>query len=338
MTGDELPAAARLWLVAAEWELRHADARERDETLEGLRSHIAEALDRGERVEDILAGLGSPADVADGVDRKTGDLPGPQVAGEPVPARTRRRRVGADGSTGAGRVVHLIGFGLALLGAGWFSLLPGYVESTIDPATGQISGPTTHLLLFTMDPRAAGALAAAVLLTVVPLLVRRRPVRPVAVWIGALMVLLAVATTGWNVGWFLLPAAAATVVAAVLPNGSRKRRRRDGVAAVGRRLRVGYRGAARTPIVGPMNAAIIACGAPGGVGIQSGVDASDTGPARPRIGYGRSAEGHQRVSVSSSLLASGSTSVVPTAAGAISGVAASCPAAASGAGPIASIA
>ncbi|OMH29692.1 hypothetical protein BKD30_00160 [Tersicoccus phoenicis] len=69
-------------------------------------------------------------------------------------------------------------------------------------------------------------------LTAVPLLVRRRPVRPVAAWIGALMVLLAVATIGWNVGWFLLPAAAATVVAAVLPNGPRKRRRRDGLTAV----------------------------------------------------------------------------------------------------------
>ncbi len=73
VTRNELPAEAVAWLAAAEQALRHASAEQTTEIMDGLRSHITEALARGEAVDEVLMRLGPPADVPDPV---LEDIPG----------------------------------------------------------------------------------------------------------------------------------------------------------------------------------------------------------------------------------------------------------------------
>jgi hypothetical protein len=223
VTHNELPAEATAWLAAAEHALLNTATHQRTEIMDGLRSHITEALARGEAVDDVLERLGPPADVADpdGEDL----IRQPEATGlAPVGPDHPPRRREIKGYLTAKRIAQLSGFALAFLTAACISLLPGYVETTVDPATGQIIDTTSHIALFSMDPRTAATLAAAILLTAVPPLVRGRAMQPVTICVAALTVLLAFSTMMWIVGWFILPVALATVIAAALSSAPRDQR------------------------------------------------------------------------------------------------------------------
>jgi hypothetical protein len=224
VTQNELPAEALTWLVAAEQALRRASAEQTTEIMDGLRSHITEALARGEAVEDVLTRLGPPEDVADPA---LEDVPGRRpdiVKSTQVRSDTPPQRAGFKGYMTAKRAAQIISFVLAFLAAAIISLRPGHVETTVDPATGEVIGTSTHIVLFSMDPKIAAALAAAVLLTAIPPLTRGRRMPISTVCVAVLMVILALVTTMWIVGWFIMPAAIAAVIAAALPITPRERR------------------------------------------------------------------------------------------------------------------
>ena len=218
MTHNELPAEATAWLAAAEQALLNAAAPQRAEIMDGLRSHISEALARGETVDDVLERLGPPAGVAD-PDGEDFFIRQPEVTrtAEVGPDRPPARR-GMKGYLTAKRIAQLIAFALAFLTAACISLLPSYVETTVDPATGEIIDTTSHIALFSMDPKTAAAFAAGILLTAVPPLVHGKAMQPVTICVAVLTVLLAFSTMMWIVGWFILPAAIATIIAAALPS------------------------------------------------------------------------------------------------------------------------
>lgn len=123
----------------------------------------------------------------------------------------------------AKRTAQIISFALVLLAAAIISLRTGYVGSTIDPDTGEVISTTTQIVLFNMDPKVAGTLVAALLLTAVPPFIQGRRMPLTTACVAGLMVILALATTIWIVGWFILPAAIAAVIAATLPITHRDR-------------------------------------------------------------------------------------------------------------------
>lgn len=216
MTHNELPAEAVAWLAAAERTLRRASAEQTTEIMDGLRSHITEALARGEAVDDVLMRLGPPTDVADPVfeeiPRRRPDVKPAQMQPPAPPQRS-----GIKGYMSAKRTAQIVSFVLALLATAIISLRTGYVGSTIDPGTGEVISTTTQLVLFSMDPKVAVTLIAALLLTAVPPFVRGRRMPLITVFVAGLMVTLAIASTIWIVGWFVLPAAIAAVIAATIP-------------------------------------------------------------------------------------------------------------------------
>lgn len=222
MTHNELPAEAVAWLAAAEQTLWRASAEQTTEIMDGLRSHITEALARGEAVDDVLSRLGPPTDVADPV---LEDIPGrrPDIKPTQVQSTIPPQRPGIKGYMTATRTAQIVSFSLVLLAAAIISLRTGYVGSTIDPDTGEVISTTTQLVLFNMDPKVAATLIAALLLTAVPPLIRGRRMPLTTVCVAGLMVTLAIVTTIWIVGWFILPAAIATVIAATLPITRRER-------------------------------------------------------------------------------------------------------------------
>lgn len=223
MTHNELPAEAVAWLAAAEQTLRRASAEQTAEIMDGLRSHITEALARGEAVDDVLTRLGPPTDVADPMleelPRRRPDINPAQVQSTAPP-----QRPGLKGYMTAKRTAQIISFALALLAAAIISLRTGYVGSTIDPDTGEVISTTTQLVLFNMDPKIAVTLIAALLLTAVPPFVRGRRMPLTTACVAGIMTILAITTTIWIVGWFILPAAIAAVIAATIPIAPRERR------------------------------------------------------------------------------------------------------------------
>ena len=223
MTHDELPAEATAWLAAAELSLLNVATHQRAEIMDGLRSHITDALARGEIVDNVLERLGPPAGVADsdGEDSviRHPEVIRPAAIGNDHPPRRR----GTKEYLTAKRIAQLIAFALAFMTAACISLIPSYVENTVDPVTGEIIDTTSHIALFSMDPRTAATFAAGILLTAVPPLVHGKAMQPVTICVAALTVLLAVSTMMWIVGWFILPAAITTVIAASLPSLPRGR-------------------------------------------------------------------------------------------------------------------
>lgn len=223
MTHNELPPEAVAWLAAAEQTLRRASAEQTTEIMEGLRSHITEALARGEAVDDVLMRLGSPTDVADPM---LEEIPRRRPVIKPAQEQLSapQQRPGLKGYMTAKRTAQIISFALALLAAAIISLRTGYVSSTVDPDTGEVISTTTHLVLFSMDPKVAATLIAALLLTAVPPFVRGRRMPLTTACVAGIMTILAITTTVWIVGWFILPAAIAAVIAATLPFTPRERR------------------------------------------------------------------------------------------------------------------
>jgi uncharacterized membrane protein len=224
VTRNDLPDEAEAWLAAAEQALRHAFAEQTTEIMDGLRSHITEALARGEEVNEVLTRLGPPAYVADPVIE---DVPGRRasiIKPVQVPATTPPQRPGIKGYMTAKRTAQVSSFALALLAAVIISLQTGYVGYTVNRETGEILSTTTQIALFNMDSKVAGTLVAALLLTAIPPFIRGRRMALVTACISSLLVILALATTIWIVGWFILPAAIAAVVATTLPIAPRDRR------------------------------------------------------------------------------------------------------------------
>ena len=218
MTEFHLPAQAVAWLATAERALSGTDAAQKNEILDGLRSHITEALSRGEMLDDILTRLGPAAKikdstVSDGLDARQSVDAGPATGAprvDPLDVRYFTTR----------RVVQICSLLLALAAAVYVSLLPGYVGGTMD-GTGRIISETTTILFFSMGPKVAGTLIAAITLTTVPLFMGPRA-RHINTAVALLMVILAALTMYWNVGWFIIPAALVSVIAATLPNPHRK--------------------------------------------------------------------------------------------------------------------
>lgn len=212
MTEFHLPAQAIAWLADAERALSGTDAAQKDLILDGLRSHITEALSRGEALDDVLTRLGPAAEIRD-----SAASDGPDA----------RRRADADAVAEAPRVdpvieryfttrraLQLGSLLLALAAAVYISLQPGYVAATLD-STGRIVSETTALAFFTMGPKAAGTLIAAIALTAVPLFLEPRA-RHLNLAVALILVVLAVLSTYWMIGWFILPAALVSVIAATL--------------------------------------------------------------------------------------------------------------------------
>lgn len=218
MTEFNLPAQAIAWLAAAERALSGTDAAQKDEILDGLRSHITEALSRGEALDDVLTRLGPAAEIRDSTASAGPDVRRP-IEADPVVDAPQVDPVNERYFT-TRRVLQIGSLLLALAAAVYLSLQPGYTESTLDSA-GNIVSETTTLAFFTMGPKIAGPLIAAVALTAVPLFVRVST-RRINLTVASLLGILAVLSTYWIIGWFILPAAIVSIIAATLRSTPRK--------------------------------------------------------------------------------------------------------------------
>ena len=102
----------RSYLAALQARLAHLPADQTDEILFGVREHIAEAMERGgQPATGILAGLGSPDDIAAGL--AAPDAPARQL---PQAAPARRHQ---DSTMWVVATCILLPFGVFLAGIGW---------------------------------------------------------------------------------------------------------------------------------------------------------------------------------------------------------------------------
>ena len=129
----------RSYLAALQARLAYLPADQSDEILFGVREHIAEAMERGgQSAAGILAGLGSPDDIAAGLSAADAPVPGPArqlppalpqaapaqqppqaaPAQQPPQAAPAQRR--QDSTLWVAATCILLPFGVFLAGIGWF--------------------------------------------------------------------------------------------------------------------------------------------------------------------------------------------------------------------------
>lgn len=192
----ELPDEASQYLRALHRSLGALPREDRDEVIDGVESHIHDALAAGERnVEEILLNLGSPEDIA-------------------APALDEfERRSGSRKSNGhftVPRVAQIAAFVFVIAATLAAILLPSSVRMNITNAgSPKIETPT---LLEIHPPTVLIPLAIPLILTLIPLLVREKRWRIVSI---VCVVLLAVFTViaSASVGWYYMPALLAGLVA-----------------------------------------------------------------------------------------------------------------------------
>lgn len=109
----------RSYLADLEVRLAHLPGEQSEEILFGVREHIAEAMDRGgQSTAEILAGLGSPDDIAAGV-------AAPDVPAQQGKAQTPVRTPLLESSLWVALTTILLAFGGFLYIVGWFVGLAG---------------------------------------------------------------------------------------------------------------------------------------------------------------------------------------------------------------------
>lgn len=195
-TNRELPDEASQYLRVLHRRLAALPREDRDEVIDGVESHIRDALAGGERnVEEILLNLGSPEDIA-------------------APALDEfERRSGSPHSNGhftVPRVAQIAAFVFVIAATLAAILLPSSVRMNITNAgSPKIETPT---LLEIHPPTVLIPLVIPLVLTLIPLLVREKGWRIVSI---VCVVLLAVFTViaSASVGWFYIPALLAGLVA-----------------------------------------------------------------------------------------------------------------------------
>ncbi|GAB6856158.1 HAAS signaling domain-containing protein [Microbacterium xylanilyticum] len=202
-TVPSLPAQASAWLHAVSAQLSEVDPVQRDEIVDGLRSHIQESIDAGADVDSVLAQLGDPATVADEAVRDD-----PSQAPHYLNAK---------------RVLQIVAAALALIATVALCVLPSYVSVTTDSRGHEKI--ETQPLLAVMGPAYLLVLLIPVAITVVPLFLHGRAWKissiVAAVLLGGFAILGAV-----SIGRYYLPAGIIEIIAACLPLRSRRHERR----------------------------------------------------------------------------------------------------------------
>jgi Protein of unknown function (DUF1700) len=194
-----LPMQASSWLRAVEAGLSRIDSTERDELVDGLRSHIQESIDAGDPVDDVLHRLGDPSGVADEMLQ--------QATASPVRYLTTKR------------FLQLIGVVLAAAASIALCVLPSFVSVTTD-SSGNEKIEAQNLL----QAQGLGfliVLLIPVLIAAVPLLLHGRAWRISSV-IAAVLITGFAVLGALSIGRFYIPAAIVQVVAACLPSTTRK--------------------------------------------------------------------------------------------------------------------
>ncbi|MEU6021793.1 hypothetical protein [Micromonospora sp. NPDC047134] len=205
MSNSALPEAAESYLRALAAELADAPPDTVREIIEGVRAHIAEALDSGRQLDQALAGLGSPQAVA------------AQAREELVPADRAGDRV-----AGVGRALRMVAVVLGVLTAVCVSFL---LPSTALPS--DLAGPEGQSIMRRLGPGFAMLTLLPALIAAVPFVVPPR-VREVTGVVGA-GVLTALACATGEVGLYYLPLVLMLWAATVVPWVLRRRIGRPGV-------------------------------------------------------------------------------------------------------------
>lgn len=202
-TVPSLPTQASAWLHAVSVHLSGVDPAQRDEIVDGLRSHIQESIDAGVDVDSVLSRLGDPAAVADEA-----------VRDDPFQAP---RYLNAK------RVLQIVAAALALIATVALCVLPSYVSVTTDSQGHEKI--ETQPLLAVMGSAYLLVLLIPVAIAVVPLFLHGRAWKissiVAAVLLGGFAILGAV-----SIGRYYLPAGIIEIIAACLPLRPRHRERR----------------------------------------------------------------------------------------------------------------
>ena len=204
-TIPSLPAQASEWLRAVSARLSDVDPTQRDELVDGLRSHIQESIGTGIGVDTVLAQLGDPAAVADEALRDD-------------PSHAPRY-------LNAKRVLQIVALALALIATVVLCVLPSYVSVTTDSYGRETI--ETQPLLVVMGPAYLLVLLIPVAIAAVPLFLHGRAWKVTS--IGAAVLLGGFAILGVvSIGRYYLPAGIIEVFASCLPLRPRHMRRREG--------------------------------------------------------------------------------------------------------------
>jgi uncharacterized membrane protein len=195
----QLSPEATAYLRSVERHLINLPNPQKSELLDGLASHIEDAIASGEPIRDTLARLGAPINVAEQAFEQyqiaTGDN-----------ARSRYLSVK--------RVLQLVAAAVALAGAMAFLFLPSYVEVTqssdgpdsiATPTVLEVMGPVAFLL-------AAVPIASALL----PLFAKGKAWQQLSIASAAILTLYTV-IGALSLGFFFFPATVFALVAVFLP-------------------------------------------------------------------------------------------------------------------------
>ena len=197
----DLPDRAERWLRHVSRRLGSLDRGQREDIIEGLRSHLSEILDAGEPIDDVLARIGSPKVCAAKIISEQRSATGEDLGGYRLNAK---------------RIFQFAAFVLtagAVLAA---LVLPGYTTMTSDSAGHVAVGSRT--LLEVSGPGVIAVMAVPFLLALAPLLARANSWKRISAFSAAL--LLAFAAVAWlSIGRYFAPGAVIAVIAAFMPTG-----------------------------------------------------------------------------------------------------------------------
>lgn len=200
MTTDALPEAAETYLRELGVELSDAPPDTVREIIDDVRAHIADALDSGRTIDQVLAGLGSPQAVA-GQARDELALPD----GAPDPAAR------------AGRTLRAVAVALGVLTAVCVSFL---LRSTALPLDLNRAGPAEQSIVQRYGPGLAMLTLLPALIAAAPFLLPARA-RGVA-GVGGAVILTALTFLGGEIGLYYFPLVLLLWAAVIVPSVIRR--------------------------------------------------------------------------------------------------------------------
>lgn len=190
------------YLTALETGLAGLTDSSRAAILDDVRAHIADAQDSGRPVPDVLAGLGTPAEVAR------------QYLEELVPAAPALHPA-PTASDRAARMMLVASIGLGVVTAVFTAfLLPSFTTSTRSSDGTLVDGSETLVQQFGLGSALLTLIPAAI--AVVPLLVPRRMREGVTIT-GAVVLTVFAVVSGFTIGGFFIPLALMMWGAALVP-------------------------------------------------------------------------------------------------------------------------
>lgn len=191
---SRLPGKADKWLHTVQARLADLDPGQREELVDGFRSHIQESIDAGGDVDAVLAELGSPG----------------AVAADALKAETP----GGPRYLNAKRVLQIVGVVLTVAAAAVMSVLPSFESVTTDSSGHEKI--ETQTLLEVQGIAFLIVLLIPVLVAAVPLFLRGRAWQVTSIVVAAALALFVI-LGALSIGRFYLPAAIIEIVAIFVP-------------------------------------------------------------------------------------------------------------------------